>query len=137
MAGRERHITLKEAAAISGYTPDYLGQLIRKGKLTGTQVYSHVSWVTTEEAILDYLEKTTGKQISSSRVNLGGVPWETIIKIVSISAIAIASVLILLSFYVFSALSDRQFSEKVRERVVLEPKVENIAMQDGESLGLR
>ena len=29
----EKMITLKEAAKISGYAPDYVGQLIRKGKL--------------------------------------------------------------------------------------------------------
>jgi hypothetical protein len=52
-----RYITLKEASKISGYTPDYLGQLIRKGKLQGKQIYLNVAWVTTEEALGEYLEK--------------------------------------------------------------------------------
>ena len=52
-----QYITLKEAAKISGYTPDYLGQLIRKGKLPGKQIYLNVAWVTTEEALMEYLEK--------------------------------------------------------------------------------
>ena len=50
------YITLKEAAQISGYSPDYLGQLIRKGKLAGKQVYLNVAWVTTERALREYLE---------------------------------------------------------------------------------
>lgn len=51
-----QYITLKEAAQISGYSPDYLGQLIRKGKLAGKQVYLNVAWVTTEKALKEYLE---------------------------------------------------------------------------------
>jgi hypothetical protein len=57
-----RYITLKEASKISGYTPDYLGQLIRKGKLPGKQIYLNVAWVTTEDALEEYLgkDKTAG-----------------------------------------------------------------------------
>jgi len=50
------YLTLKEASKISGYSPDYLGQLIRKGKLAGKQVYLNVAWVTTEKALRAYLE---------------------------------------------------------------------------------
>ncbi len=49
------YITLKEASARFGYSQDYLGQLIRKGKLEGKLVYSHVAWVTTEEAVQEYI----------------------------------------------------------------------------------
>ncbi|OGZ00367.1 MAG: hypothetical protein A2945_03395 [Candidatus Liptonbacteria bacterium RIFCSPLOWO2_01_FULL_52_25] len=51
------HITLKEAADLSGYAPDYVGQLIRKGKLYGRQVYSKPVWVTTEDALREYMKK--------------------------------------------------------------------------------
>jgi hypothetical protein len=54
--GGTHYITLKEAAKISGYSPDYLGQLIRKGKLSGKQIYLNVAWVTTEEALDEYLK---------------------------------------------------------------------------------
>jgi len=53
-----RQITLKEASAISGYSADYIGQLIRAGKLEGSQVFSNVSWVTTEEAVREYMDKS-------------------------------------------------------------------------------
>jgi hypothetical protein len=49
------YITLKEAGERFGYSQDYLGQLIRKGKLEGKLVYSHVAWVTTPEAVEEYL----------------------------------------------------------------------------------
>lgn len=46
-------ISLKKAAKISGYAPDYLGYLIRKGKLEGKRVGR--DWFTTEEALRAYL----------------------------------------------------------------------------------
>jgi len=47
-------ISLKEAAKISGYSSDYIGQLIRSGKISGKQVYSNIAWMTTAEAVLSY-----------------------------------------------------------------------------------
>lgn len=54
---QEGYISLREAAEMAGYSPDYLGQLIRKGKLPGRQVYSNVAWMTTREAVLEYVER--------------------------------------------------------------------------------
>ena len=54
---KEKFITLKEAAEISGYAPDYVGQLIRGGKIEGKQVFSNVAWVTTESAVREYAER--------------------------------------------------------------------------------
>lgn len=59
---RAGYITLKEASERFGYSPDYLGQLIRKGKIEGKQVYSHVAWVTTPEAIEAYLAGNVRKK---------------------------------------------------------------------------
>lgn len=53
----ENWISLKEAARISGYSPDYIGELIRKGKIPGKQVICNVAWMTTKEAILEYKER--------------------------------------------------------------------------------
>lgn len=56
------YITLKEAGERFGYSQDYLGQLIRKGKLEGKLVYSHVAWVTTPEAVERYLVQNKKKK---------------------------------------------------------------------------
>jgi|GEM_PF-834995 len=76
MDGTE-YITLKEAGEISGYSPDYVGQLIRRGKLEGKQVYANVAWVTTKEALRGYLaQKGKSEKYdddhSSSVVSSGG-----------------------------------------------------------------
>jgi len=63
-----QYITLKEAAKISGYTPDYLGQLIRKGKLEGKQIYLNVAWVTTEKALSAYLDNN---KVPARKAELG------------------------------------------------------------------
>ncbi len=59
-------ISLKEAAKVTGYSADYIGQLIRAGKIPGKQVYSNISWVTTAEAVLDYKNASKLKQKQSS-----------------------------------------------------------------------
>src|SRR3989344_7378608 len=56
----KKHISLKEAAELSGYTQDYLGQLIRSGKLPGKKVYVNVAWMTTEEDLREYLAAKAG-----------------------------------------------------------------------------
>ncbi|MCA9365727.1 hypothetical protein KC723_02435 [Candidatus Kaiserbacteria bacterium] len=56
-AKQKGYITLKEAAQISSYSPDYIGQLIRSGKIKGEQVYMNVAWVTTEAEIMAYTNR--------------------------------------------------------------------------------
>ena len=55
-------ISLKEAAKLTGYSSDYLGQLIRGGKIPGKQVYANIQWMTTVDAILDYRKKSKSNQ---------------------------------------------------------------------------
>ena len=59
---RAGYISLKEASERFGYSQDYLGQLIRKGKIDGKLVYSHVAWVTTPEAVEKYIALTKDKR---------------------------------------------------------------------------
>ena len=54
---KEKFISLKEAAELSGYSPDYVGQLIRQGKLPGKQVFLNVAWMTTEGAVKEYVRR--------------------------------------------------------------------------------
>ncbi len=67
-----KYLTLKEAAALSDYSADYIGQLIRQGKLEGFQVYTNVSWVTTEKALREYVD-SRGKR-DESETDLW--PWQ-------------------------------------------------------------
>ncbi len=53
----EGYITLKEASELFGYSPDYIGQLIRKGKIDGKQVYANVAWMTTKDSLEEYLSR--------------------------------------------------------------------------------
>jgi len=48
-----KYLSLKKAAKISGYNPDYLGYLIRKKKLGGKRIGR--DWFTTEKALQAYL----------------------------------------------------------------------------------
>ena len=69
---KEKWISLKEAAKISGYSPDYIGEMIRKGKIPGKQVYYNIAWMTTAEALLGYKqrEKKKGERKSSFKDNI-------------------------------------------------------------------
>lgn len=58
-------ISLKEASSISGYSADYIGQLIRAGKIPGKQVYCNVQWMTTAEAVLLYKKKGKNQKDSA------------------------------------------------------------------------
>jgi len=78
--GKEKYISLKEASRISGYSPDYIGYLIRTGKIPGRMVYTGVSWQTTREAILAYKnrqQRKKGKMTLKERVNESWRPLKT------------------------------------------------------------
>lgn len=66
-------ISLKEASSISGYSADYIGQLIRAGKIPGKQVYCNVQWMTTAQAVQDYKKKGKNKKDSAF-----GAKWQQI-----------------------------------------------------------
>ncbi len=50
-------ISLKDVAKVSGYSADYIGQLIRAGKIPGKQVCCTVAWMTTADAVMAYKNK--------------------------------------------------------------------------------
>ena len=60
---KEKYISLKQAAKISGYAPDYIGWLIRNGKIKGRKVYSDFSWQTTEKALRNYQKNNKKRQM--------------------------------------------------------------------------
>ncbi|MDA3839483.1 MAG: hypothetical protein PF572_00185 [Patescibacteria group bacterium] len=67
-------ISLKEAAELSGYSSDYVGQLIRSGKIFGEQTYSNVVWMTTEDAVLDYRNNSKNKNSKQEGIKKGYLP---------------------------------------------------------------
>ena len=114
------HISLKEAAKISGYSSDYIGQLIRQGKLSGKQVYCNVAWVTTEEAVREYLQAINEKN-GNSTINksyIGGLREQLlkiIPKVLPAMLYTIISVLVLMItffFYVFSAKIEHRIEQR-------------------------
>ncbi len=66
----KRYLSLKEAAKLSGYAPDYIGWLIRERKITGKKVYSGVTWLVSEEAIKKYQEKFENRK-QKGKINQG------------------------------------------------------------------
>jgi len=83
-AKEKGYITLKEAAEISGYTSDYIGQLLRAKKIRGEQVYSGVAWMTSRQEVMAYLNNKqrrvadiTTETTSDSQLNLFAESFRT------------------------------------------------------------
>lgn len=124
MAKKEEFISLKEAAKMSGYSPDYVGQLIRAGKLPGKQVFSNVAWVTTEEAILEYVQKGKKGSSEDSPAFSKGIERflneKNILAIYSVSLWAVAVILGLIALfflYVFMVSLDNRIERSYLESI--------------------
>lgn len=109
---------------MSGYTPDYVGQLIRSGKLPGKQVFANVAWMTTEDAIRDYMGKKRG--VSSGREGVSVSIMDTIqreidsprlVKRLSIALIVLCVAFMLLVFYIFSTSLDQRLNQRALQRL--------------------
>lgn len=48
-------IPVTEASKISGLTPSFIARLLRRGQIDGVKIGRN--WVTTKEAIRDYMQK--------------------------------------------------------------------------------
>ncbi len=114
-----KYITLKEAAKLSGYAPDYVGQLIRKGKLPGKQVYSNVAWVTTEEAVQRYVSNEKNKKTESFE-------WRSLLKEGNLSkilnfflyiALGVSVLFALFLFYVLVANIEANFERRALQNI--------------------
>ncbi len=123
-----KYISLKEASQISGYAPDYLGQLIRQGKLPGKQVYSNVSWVTTEEAVRAYLEAKKNRtefkgdafreeegRGDAALINLQK-RFQKLFRAFLWTVVVMAAAFAILLFYVFSVHIDNRINQRSIEK---------------------
>ncbi len=105
---RSKYLTLKEAAVLTDYAPDYIGQLISSGKIEGHQVYTSVSWVTTEKAIRAYME-TRGKIEEADVRFLARIQRDpsTLMRYLLYGVILCLGVILLLIAYIFFVGIDR------------------------------
>jgi len=58
----KKYLSLKEASEISGYASDYIGYLVRQGKIPGRKFYRGASWVTTRNSVKEYLDSKPGRK---------------------------------------------------------------------------
>lgn len=115
---KNKMISLKEAAQISGYSADYIGQLIRAGKITGKQVYTNVSWMTTADAVIEYKNRSKSSETLGDKVTQRGRRLAMEINIIKLFfatfryalplLIMIVVSFLLLIFYIFSLISDNK-----------------------------
>ncbi|MCK4520928.1 hypothetical protein KAT95_03705, partial [Candidatus Parcubacteria bacterium] len=63
---KSKYISLKDAAKLSGYSSDYIGSLIRKGKIKGKTVSLTKAWFTTAEEVLGYRVNKKNKKGKSA-----------------------------------------------------------------------
>ena len=113
-AAEKGYITLKEAAKISNYSPDYVGQLIRGGKIRGEQVYASTAWVTTEDEIFAYMgnkQRTVHKNPCLNRHTIQQASLYALYL-----AIAGFAVVVVLLQYVFYISLDTTVSQKYTTR---------------------
>lgn len=125
MEKNDELISLKEAASLSGYSPDYIGQLIRAGKISGKQVFSNVSWMTTEKAIRDYVEKdkkhsepqtlSLFERVSAGVSSPGAITTAYIWA--SWFAIGLCASFVLLLLYVFSVSIDHKIEQRYLQSI--------------------
>jgi len=110
-------LTLKEASEISNYSPDYIGQLIRAGKIEGKQIYSNVAWVTTETALRNYMEKK-GKDVEHMPAIDSVYALPNLFRPLLYGVILVSVVFLLVLMYVFSVTLDRAISSSYEQDVV-------------------
>lgn len=111
-ATKKGFITLREAAEISGYAPDYIGQLIRGGKIEGEQVYSSVAWVTTEESVKNYMfAKNKAQHQVSASDQYHDLVHDFGIYILYVVA-GVLSLCLLAAFYIFSVSLDKTIERR-------------------------
>lgn len=96
------YISLKEASEISGYHPDYLSYLIRKGKLEGKRIGR--DWFTTQSALENYL--LTKKFFSLQEILFSKINPKKVL----FSLIAVIIILVTV-FLIFSPFSFQKIKE--------------------------
>ncbi len=123
MTKENDYISLKEASEISGYSADYIGQLIRAGKLSGKQVFSNVVWVTTESAIREYIDKNKKRQDGSKEESASFTAWlfsaegmTSVYTAVVWFAVGVFAIFLLMLGYIFAVSVDHKIERNNLEK---------------------
>ena len=121
---QEKHISLKEASRISGYAPDYIGQLIRSGKLEGKQVYANVAWMTTESAIRAYVSGSHGGEVSREIPRFEGgskfvmsKKFHRLFRGLLYAVIGLSVIFMMFLFYLLSVSIDRRIQQSSLQKI--------------------
>ena len=107
---------------MSGYTADYVGQLIRRGKLPGKQVFSNVAWMTTEEAIQEYMELNNKSSAQAAPLGLKdkiaeAVDLETIYKVILGATIGLVAAFMLFLGYILSVSIEKHIDKTYEQKL--------------------
>ena len=124
-------ITLKEASELSGYSQDYIGQLIRMGKLSGKQVYYNVAWVTTKEALDEYIDKAREKKSKGIADHLKRSEYpilkflqdgrfDKMMRIFMYAGAVLAGFMVLLSLFILSASIENKLERRALNALTIE-----------------
>jgi hypothetical protein len=107
-------VTLKEASSRTEYTPDYIGQLIRAGKIEGKQVYTNVSWVANEASLRTYLD-AKGKH--HDLVSVSAIPYELpeLVRPLLYTVIICAALFMVILLHVLSVTIDKAIARTYQE----------------------
>ncbi len=134
----EGYITLKEASELFGYSPDYIGQLIRKGKIEGKQVYANVAWMTTKNSLDEYLSRERGVAQSTERAPFFERTMRVLLRDETVritkwmltALIPVLVILAMLEFYFISISIDRKLTLDAQHRLEREMLVAGVSVAD-------
>lgn len=134
----EGYITLKEASELFGYSPDYIGQLIRKGKIEGKQVYANVAWMTTKNSLDEYLSRERGGAQSAGRAPFFERTMRILLRDDTVRAakwiltalIPVLGILVIFEFYFISISIDRKLTLDAQRRLDSASVVAGVGVAD-------
>ena len=116
-------ISLRDAAKMTPYSQEYLGLLVRKGKLFGEKIGGKL--YTTEEALKNYLQKTAEASYEhQQRLNVE-IPAEEIKKAGNnlkwaLALLGVTVLLILVGVVIFFKIQDDRRTEMLRNKYFIQ-----------------
>lgn len=109
------YLTLKEASERTEYTPDYIGQLIRAGKIEGKQVYSNVAWVANESSLRNYLEMKGKESRLSNQPQTLVSEFPDLLRPILYAVIALTALFLVVLVHVLSVTIDRAIASSMQD----------------------